>query len=364
MKKSLLALAVLGAFAGAAQAQSAVTLYGTIDGGVRYKNNVNAAGDSLWAANTGTYYSNRIGFKGVEDLGGGLNAHFVLEGGYNSKTGASGVAGSLFDRGASVGIGGGWGSLDLGLQYSVAFKTVAAYDPFSYHYTPIIPLAGEVAGNQVTTTTSAIGSTRFQNDIQYVGNFGPVAVRAEYALGEQAGSTGNGSAQAVGAVYSANGVTLGSAYTRRKPNVGTTAAPNFQSNTQWTIGGAYAAGPFRVAAGYMNEKQDFTVGDGTKKNAWVGGSYAVSPAWELTAGYYDTKLSGTGVDTRRKLFIVGSAYSLSKRTTIYADIDRANFSGSTTFGTGTSAGTVSPLLAQPAGQTGQTGVSVGIQHAF
>ena len=69
MKKSLLALAVLGAFASAAQAQSAVTIYGSFDGGVRYKTNVNAAGDNLTTVgSTGTYNSNRIGFRGVEDL--------------------------------------------------------------------------------------------------------------------------------------------------------------------------------------------------------------------------------------------------------------------------------------------------------
>mgnify|MGYP005805723351 CR=1 FL=1 len=89
MKKSLLALAVLGAFAGAAQAQSAVTIYGSFDGGVRNLTNVNAAGDNrLTMGSNGTYNSNRIGFKGVEDLGGGLNAHFVLETGFNTGTGA------------------------------------------------------------------------------------------------------------------------------------------------------------------------------------------------------------------------------------------------------------------------------------
>src|SRR5436309_552652 len=80
MKKSLLALAVLGAFAGVAQAQTSVTIYGSFDGGVRYQNHQDAAGHSrLTMGSTGTYNSNRLGFKGVEDLGGGLNAHFTLE---------------------------------------------------------------------------------------------------------------------------------------------------------------------------------------------------------------------------------------------------------------------------------------------
>src|SRR4051812_11868678 len=130
MKKSLLALAVLGAFAGAAHAQTSVTLYGSVDGGIRNKSNMNAAGDSQFAFGSGVYYSNRWGVKGTEDLGGGLNGHFTLEGGYNTGTGAQNTAGFLFDRSSFVGVGGSWGSLDLGLQYSLAFKTVGKFDPF------------------------------------------------------------------------------------------------------------------------------------------------------------------------------------------------------------------------------------------
>src|SRR5450830_1398246 len=87
MKKSLLALAVLGAFAGAAQAQSSVTIYGIVDTGITYTSkaatpsstaaNVNTG--SKFAVNSGTIQGSRIGFKGVEDLGGGLNAVFQLE---------------------------------------------------------------------------------------------------------------------------------------------------------------------------------------------------------------------------------------------------------------------------------------------
>ncbi|HCN90568.1 MAG TPA: porin, partial [Oxalobacteraceae bacterium] len=165
MKKTLLALAVLGAFAGAASAQTAVTIYGSFDGGVRHVTNVDAAGDSITKmGSNGTYNSNRIGFKGVEDLGGGLNAHFDLETGFNTGTGTldtpAGTTGTLFNRSAYVGLGGAFGSVDLGRQYSVNFKTIGAYDPFAYKYTAIIPLAAQG------------GLTRLNNDIQYTGTFG------------------------------------------------------------------------------------------------------------------------------------------------------------------------------------------------
>lgn len=113
MKRSLLALAVLGSLAGEACAQ--VTVYGSIDGGIRNVTNANAAGQSrLTLGSNGTHFANRIGFKGVEDLGDGLNAHMALETGFNTGTGAlDNTANVLFNRTALVGIGSTWGRWTL-----------------------------------------------------------------------------------------------------------------------------------------------------------------------------------------------------------------------------------------------------------
>lgn len=332
MKKSLLALAVLGTFAGVASAQTSITIYGSFDGGVRHLTNATAAGSKLSMGSNGTYNSNRIGFKGVEDLGGGLNAHFQLETGFNTGTGElNNTANRLFDRTALVGLGGAWGSLDLGRQYSINFKTIGLYDPFQYKYTGIIPLAAQG------------GLTRLNNDIQYSGKFGGVGVMAEYALGEVAGSTGNNSTYALGANYTGGPFTVGAAYTGGKR--GATPATADQSLRNWTVGGAYTTGPFRVALGYADLKQDVAGGGNTRtKDWWLGGSYNITPAAALSVAYYDTKATTTA-ELRQKLFIVGGTYALSKRTNFYADIDNKRFSG-----TG-------------AGDT-QTGVSVGINHLF
>jgi len=390
MKKSLLALAVMGAFTGAAQAQSSVTVYGSIDAGVRYKNNMNAAGKSRVELGSGVFNSNRLGFRGVEDLGGGMNARFNLELGFDSTTGAQGGAANgiggnpavfgasapgaatnqLFDRAATVGVGGAWGAVDLGMQYSVAFKTIGAYDPFGYKFIGIIPLAGAAAGNQGTSVSSSIGNTRFANDIQYTGSFGPVTVRAEYALGETTGNTSGNAATAVGATYAAGPFSVGGAFTKRNPNLAANSATaNFQDNDQWTIGGAFTTGPIRVAAGYINEEQDTGVSAAPTlevEHAWVGGSYNFTPALALTAGYYQSKLDLAAFDSKRKLFIVGGTYNLSKRTNLYVNVDRAKFSGNSGFGTSTSAfaGAVGGAFIQPTGQTSQTGFSVGINHLF
>ncbi|MBK4734702.1 porin [Noviherbaspirillum pedocola] len=378
MKKSLLALAVLGAFAGVAQAQTSVTIYGSFDAGVRYQNNQDAAGHSrLTMGSNGTYNSNRIGFKGVEDLGGGLNAHFTLESGFNSGTGALDNSAFLFQRSAFVGLGSQWGSLDLGRQYTVAFKTVGAYDPFNYKFTGIIPLTG----------ASVSAGTRQNNDIQYTGTFGPITARAEWALGEQAGSARNGSTQGLGVTYANGPISVGGAYTLRKPQ---TAAPvaatataaavpaQYNDNRDWTVGGAYTFGPARVALGYAKERQDLTAGSFDQKNWWIGGSYDITPAMGLTAAYYDTRVSTNNVSTfngsgKRQLVIVGATYALSKRTNFYADIDYARYSDALRLAssataapnlTGLGVGSAQmPLFSSP-GNGNQTGVSVGINHLF
>ena len=80
MKKSLLALAALGTFAGVAHAQSSVTLYGIVDAGFAYNNN--SGGQKLYATSAGNLQGDRWGLRGTEDLGGGLKALFVLENGF------------------------------------------------------------------------------------------------------------------------------------------------------------------------------------------------------------------------------------------------------------------------------------------
>ncbi|HEV7454962.1 MAG TPA: porin [Candidatus Saccharimonadales bacterium] len=338
MKKSLLALAVLGAFAGVAQAQTNVTLYGSIDAGLRRVDKVNAAGDSrITMSSNGTFQSNRIGFKGVEDLGGGLNAHFNLETGFNSGNGTfDNTAGMLFNRAANVGIGGAWGSLDLGRQYTVAYKTTAVYDPFNYKYTSLIPLSG-----------LALSGSRLNNDIQGTAVFGPVTARAEYALGEVAGSTSAGSTKAIGATFASGPFSAGAAYSKRSATLTGTIVPDGKN---WTVGGAFATGPFRVAAGYMDEKLEPTAGTTKNKSYWAGGSYNFTEALALTAGYYRFKTTPTVVaEGKRDLFIIGGTYAISKRTNFYADVDRNKFTGA----------------ALPfAGVDKQLGISVGVNHVF
>jgi len=89
MNKQLIVLSALSTCVATAHAQSSVTIYGMYDAGLRYLREANAAGQSSISMNSnGTSTPNRLGFRGVEDLGGGMNAHFNLETGWNSGSGA------------------------------------------------------------------------------------------------------------------------------------------------------------------------------------------------------------------------------------------------------------------------------------
>jgi predicted porin len=377
-------------FSGLAPAQDGVTIYGSVDSGLRYLSNVNTAGNSrLTLGSTGLYNANRLGFRGVEDLGDGLNAHFDLESGFNLGTGVLDNAASvLFNRSAFVGLANQFGSIDLGHQYSVSFKTIGLYDPFNYKYTSIIPLAAISAGNGATN----LGGFRFNNDLQYTGTFGPVTARAEYSFGEVSGAVSTNASEAVGLSYANGPLAIGAAYTKKKvagagtPGVpagvgalpaATSSSPTFD-NRSWTVGAAYVTGPLRIAGGYNDERQQNSTvaapdaADSRVKVAWLGGSYDFTPAFAINAAWYRTRLenpttgtAATGViaagSGKKDLFIIGMTYALSKRTNFYADIDRQRYSG---IATGVPvAGAVTTGTA-PFGQAGQTGVSAGINHLF
>ena len=344
MKKTLIALATLSAFAGTVQAQSNVTIYGQVDAGLRNLTNVDADGGSkLGMSSSGTYHSNRFGFKGTEDLGNGLKANFQLEGGFNSGTGVGNKG--LFDRTAKVGISGAFGSVDLGRQYTIAYDVNAAYDPMAHKFSGITPVANGSMG------------TRNDNAIKYVGKFGAFTARAGYAAGEVTGQgTSNGSTQALGLSYNNGPISLGGAYTQTKDKAG---LGNDTEN--YTVGGAYKIGAVKLSAGYADQKlavvTPTTASDTSNKWAWAGAAYQVSPVLELSGAYYQVKNKTANVDGKKDLFMLSSIYSLSKRTKLYAEIDHSEVSGATRF-----SNVNSSTIAN--NNKNQFGVSAGMIHYF
>lgn len=328
-------LTMLAIAPGVACAQSAVTLYGSIDGSLRYLTHADSAGDGQFlTGGKGLYESNRFGVTGEEDLGGGLKAHFKLESAFDSGTGALGTPGALFTREATVGLSGPWGGVNLGRQFSVSARTVSAFDPFTFHYLSITPLSKDIVGTS---------SDRFDNDIQYTGEFGNLIARAEYVPGGVAGSIKTGTALAAGATYRIGGVRFGAAYTEWNDFGG----PGLNRN-QLSAGADYRIGAFRVTGGYIGDRQDGLAGDSLSRDLWLGTVYTFTPAFALTDAIYRTDYDARGKKGSKTLLMAGITYSLSKETLLYAEIDNTRFTGT----------------AITNGQGNQFGVGCGISKRF
>lgn len=127
--KALLAAGACALAATGAHAQSSVTLYGIIDTGVEFVSHANAAGDHVvrMPGVTGELPS-RWGLRGTEDLGGGYQAVFTLESGFNVRGGDLGQGGRLFGRQAFVGLKGGFGTLAFGRQYTMTYLALQGAD--------------------------------------------------------------------------------------------------------------------------------------------------------------------------------------------------------------------------------------------
>ncbi|MDE5144470.1 porin, partial [Paenibacillus larvae] len=127
MKKSLIALAVLAA-SGAAMAQSSVTMFGIVDTGVTYVNHANAAGDSVYGLTSSGSATSRLGFRGTEDLGGGLKAGFWLEGEIFGDNGNAN--GFNFQRRSTISLMGNFGEVRMGRELTPSYSKVSGYDLF------------------------------------------------------------------------------------------------------------------------------------------------------------------------------------------------------------------------------------------
>jgi len=199
MKKSLVALAVLAA-SGAAMAQSSVTLFGIVDAGYAYGKG--AASSKTQLRNSGIA-SSRLGFRGVEDLGGGMKASFHLEAGVNNDDGTgsgssvanqaqtsanAGTQGLTFNRRSTVSLESGMGELRLGRDYTPQFWSETAYDPFGTNG----------VGTNIAFNKGGLTGVRASNSIGYLSpSMGGVKLWVQTYMGENASTAakiGNGNA--------------------------------------------------------------------------------------------------------------------------------------------------------------------------
>lgn len=289
MKKSLLALAVLGAFAGAASAQSSVTLYGKLDLGF-----AKAAGSADKQVADGS--SSRVGFRGVEDLGGGLKALFQFEHRFNPDTGT--VTNTAFWHGLStVGLGGSFGTVNLGRQYTAAYSlATGVIDPFG---------GDTVAGLRGESLTKSVARLRTDNSVRYDGAFGGLKVAADIA---ETPAGGVDRPYSVAAQYAAGPFMVAASYDN----------PTGANDNLATLGGSYTFGPAKVSLGIGRGDNDSNV---RVKQALAGVTVSVGAAGQVLAGYAQEEV-GTA-DATKKVSL-GYRHNLSKRTQLYTDVTRVN----------------------------------------
>jgi predicted porin len=320
MKKNLLALAVLGAFAGVASAQSNVTVYGVVDAGVQSVSNGNPAGKTVGMA-SGLQNGSRLGFKGSEDLGGGLSAIFTLENGFNVDDGTLGQGSRLFGRQAWVGLNGGFGAVKFGRQQTALYSALTEIDPFR------INLAGNAQKVFAYGLYLADPLSRTDNTVSYsTQNISGFTGSASYGFGEQAGNNSANRNIGVGANYANGPVNVQFAY--QKSNTvgltgsgalgatGTLVGSNAGDLKTAFIGATYDFGVAKAHLGYADTKLDL-IGSSVKDTNWlVGVSAPVSAAGTVLASYIRNDVKDRD-QAKSNQYALGYTHALSKRTTLY-----------------------------------------------
>jgi len=362
MKKSLVALAAL-AVVGAASAQSTVTMYGVVDMGINTLKDATPAGDmNKSGVQQGTLSNSRIGFKGTEDLGGGLKANFALEFAVNPDEATT----SMTNRLGTVGLSGNFGAVTIGRQYTPYHNVQAAMD---------------MAGNVNATPGYIVNAHNFNggrasNAVQYATptfsgfsavaqvGAGPAAAGTESVISSTSGAQAEGKNYGFAGVYAAGPLVAGLAYNSiSNPNtlvsgVGAiTGGPilvGFGAASRevkvWVAGASYDFGVAKASLAYSSLTDDKIAVAATDLTS-KGYNFSVAAPFGATTvvanlGRATIKQDSSLTDATLTGYQLGANYALSKRTTAYAMYgnDKLNAAG------------VDALK--------RTSTAVGIRHTF
>jgi predicted porin len=327
MKKSLIALAALAA-CGAAMAQSSVTLYGMADVWVgRTKGEATIGGVSASASESvlesGGFNTSRLGFKGSEDLGGGLKANFNLEGALSMDNGTAG--GLSFNRQSYVGLSGGFGEIQLGKVWTPYDDTRAmANDTFNMNYA-------------ASWTTWQFYEDNPNNTIRYnTPSFGGFTGAIAYSLGEDRATSPNNSASSLVSlsVNYANGpIVVGFAHQNQKveginglDSTGGIALSGAATGktTYNLLNGSYDFGFLKLVGGVNQVKVSPDGFADLKANEFnIGVDVPVGAGFDLGVGLARSKTESGGTDlTTATGLSFAAKYTLSKRTFLYGFFNR------------------------------------------
>ncbi|KAF1028833.1 MAG: Outer membrane porin protein [Burkholderia plantarii] len=335
-KKHALVLAATWMVCGAASAQSSVTLYGVLDEGIDYTNNV--LGHSSYEMQSGYVQGSRWGLKGTEDLGGGMRAVFQIENGFNLSNGAMGQGGLMFGRQAYVGLGTDrFGTVTLGRQYDSVVDYLAQTTSngswggylFSHPY-----------DNDNTDNTF-----RVNNTVKYTSpSLAGLQFGATYSFSNATNFASNRQ-YSVGAQYTTGGLLLAAAYLQaNNPSASATGAINNGGDQNFLAarlriygaGATYAFGNTSLGLAYTGTAIDRPQSSGYVgaivssagalsslrfNNFEVNGKYQFTPAFFVGAEYTYTRTSvnAAGASTHQNVHMGGlmADYNLSKRTDVY-----------------------------------------------
>ena len=362
MKKTLIALAALAATG--AFAQSTVQLYGAVDASY---NHISQDGVTKNVLNNSQLGSSKLGFKGTEDLGGGLKANFKIEGGLandsgNGKASSSnnqassdpaalaGAQGLVFQRFAYVGLSGDFGEIRAGRDYVGAFLGAqAAVDPFGTNGpADSTNMALKLAANTKTGTNAS-------NMIEYTTpNMSGFTVNIQHWFGENASNSAAGkSGDGTGVLASyANGpifVSFGTQTTKFSP---ATAANG--DYTLRSLSASYNFGPASLVYTYAHEGLAATT-EATNNTNLIGvivpvGQYSFKASYIL--GERKVLSAGKG-----SLLGLGVDYALSKRSKLYATYAHVtNKDGGASYNTGGIGSTTA--------NNSSSNLAMGVFHAF
>jgi len=343
MKKTIVALAALSATAGVF-AQSSVSIYGTLDASVAYvKNPADNTGKSATYLNDSAISTSRWGMRGSEDLGGGLKANFNLESDVNMGTGANNPAG-MFRRSAYVSLASEqYGELRLGRATSVAVGHVVS--------------GGIVLPSNAMHGTMLIGAGLVPdffvaNAITYISpSMSGLRASLQYAPGEQAGDSSAGSSTHAALKYQGSNFTLGGAYV----NVEESTAGADDGRKWYTVDGTITLGQVKLGAAYYDVNHGagaITASKVDNQGYILNASYQLDPKVTLFAGLIKSLQDSSAVSLQAR-------YALSKRTTVYAVVNRAD--------NGKEGVNFIPMYidaAKGVADAKQTGVALGVIHSF
>ena len=375
MKKTLIALAVLGAAAGVAHAQSNVTIYGIVDTGF-----IKKSGQDV---EMGENVNNRLGFRGVEDLGSGVKATFELERRFNLNDGTIKDEDHDWDGAANVGLKSDtWGAVRLGRVNELTTETIRKFDPF-YQY----GVGAMLEGNQ--------RSARIDNTIRYDSpNWSGFHFGASYSLGDNMDkdSRDPGSALSIAKVAGSGADNDGYAIMLGYDNGPLALVGNWsrladsRKSSVWNLGAAYRFGDAKVELVYQQTKdKGWANGEFSNWNdadsdfrRWLGTQDAATAAeyndlneitekqwllgleWKLGPGrlnasaqWMEVEFNGASAsDKDIYKYAIGYTYDLSKRTAIYGNVAYTDYDDEE----------VARLYGDS--DDGTYGVQVGITHKF